>query len=220
MSNFDKHFARWQDFPKSAWRWPNFSAGEVACRDGSLMVNESSMDKLQALREKLGKPILLNSAYRSPPYNRRIGGASRSQHLKARAFDVRMSNHDPQAFEDAAREVGFTGFGFYPKSGFMHIDTGRPREWGERFAPRDDNAFHAPEKPTPGISPGPAEKAKDSTAGVVIGGGAVAAGGSVIGTLGENAQLVVVVGLMVAGLAALFLFRHQIARLLGKSEDI
>ena len=38
-----------------------------------------------------------------------------------------MSNHDPEAFETAAREVGFLGFGFYPRSGFIHIDLGPAR---------------------------------------------------------------------------------------------
>ena len=49
------------------------------------------------------------------------------------AFDIAMSNHDPVAFEAAAREVGFLGFGFYPRSGFMHVDIGPARHWGERF---------------------------------------------------------------------------------------
>ncbi len=47
-------------------------------------------------------------------------------------------------FEAAAREAGFLGFGFYPRSDFIHIDLGPKREWGERFASRP--AF-APEVP-------------------------------------------------------------------------
>lgn len=47
-----------------------------------------------------------------------------------------MSNHDPAAFETAARAVGFLGFGYYPRSGFMHIDLGPARQWGERFPVR------------------------------------------------------------------------------------
>jgi zinc D-Ala-D-Ala carboxypeptidase len=49
------------------------------------------------------------------------------------AFDIAMSNHDPVTFEAAARAVGFLGFGFYPRSGFMHVDLGPARQWGERF---------------------------------------------------------------------------------------
>ena len=47
-----------------------------------------------------------------------------------------MSNHDPVAFEAAAREVGFLGFGYYPRSGFLHIDLGPERKWGEKFPMR------------------------------------------------------------------------------------
>jgi len=62
-----------------------------------------------------------------------VGGASRSKHLNGAAFDIAMSNHDPVAFEAAARAVGFLGFGYYPRSGFMHVDLGTARHWGERF---------------------------------------------------------------------------------------
>jgi hypothetical protein len=58
-----------------------------------------------------------------------------------------MANHDPVAFEAAAREVGFLGFGFYPRSGFMHVDLGPARQWGERFLVRA-TAFAAETPPS------------------------------------------------------------------------
>jgi hypothetical protein len=88
---------------------------------------------LQALRDRLGKPLIVRSAYRSPEHNRAVGGATRSKHMDGAAFDIAMSNHDPVAFEAAARAVGFLGFGFYPRSGFIHVDLGPARQWGERF---------------------------------------------------------------------------------------
>jgi zinc D-Ala-D-Ala carboxypeptidase len=62
---------------------------------------------------------------------------SHSKHLIGAAFDIAMENHDPVAFEAAAREVGFLGFGFYPRSGFMHVDLGPERQWGTRFPVRE-----------------------------------------------------------------------------------
>lgn len=47
-----------------------------------------------------------------------------------------MANHDPEIFEVAAREVGFLGFCFYLRSGFIHVDLGLVRQWGERFPMR------------------------------------------------------------------------------------
>lgn len=136
----------WRDVPENAWRWTNFSPAEIACRGtGKLLINEPALDKLQALRDLLGKPLIVRSAYRSPEHNRAVGGATRSKHMDGVAFDISMSNHDPVVFEAAAREVGFLGFGFYPRSGFMHIDLGPARSWGERFPVRA--APFAPETP-------------------------------------------------------------------------
>jgi uncharacterized protein YcbK (DUF882 family) len=127
----------WRDVPKDGWRWPNFSPTEIARRDtGKLLVHEAALDKLQELRDRLGKPLIVRSGYRSPEHNRAVGGAKRSKHMEGTAFDIAMSNHDPAAFETAARKAGFLGFGFYPPSDFIHIDLGPKRVWGERFAPR------------------------------------------------------------------------------------
>jgi hypothetical protein len=132
------YFNHWRDVPAARWRWKNFSPAEIACRSsGSLRINEEALDKLQALRDRLGKPLIVRSAYRSPAHNRAVGGAPRSKHLDGTAFDIAMANHDPVVFEEAAREVGFLGFGFYPRSGFMHIDLGPARMWGERFPVRE-----------------------------------------------------------------------------------
>ncbi|MCC6006349.1 MAG: DUF882 domain-containing protein [Rhodobacteraceae bacterium] len=126
-----------RDVPDGLWRWKNFSPAEIACRGtGQLKLHPEALDKLQALRDRLGKPLIVRSAYRSPQHNRNVGGAPRSKHMDGTAFDIAMSNHDPAAFEAAAREVGFLGFGFYPRSGFIHVDLGPARTWGERFPVR------------------------------------------------------------------------------------
>ena len=143
-------YAHWRDVPAAAWRWPNFSPAEIACRGtGKLLLNEAALDKLQALRNRLGKPLILRSAYRSPEHNRSVSGAKASKHLEGIAFDIAMANHDPEAFEDSAREIGFRGFGFYPRSGFIHIDLGPVRSWGERF-PKRATAFAVETPPARG----------------------------------------------------------------------
>ncbi len=126
-----------RDLPEAAWHWPSFSPAEIACRGtGAIKIDADAMDKLQRLRNHLGKPLIVLSAYRSLAHNRAVGGAPHSKHIQGIAFDISMANHDPVVFEAAARAVGFSGFGYYPRSGFMHIDLGPAREWGERFAPR------------------------------------------------------------------------------------
>ena len=130
-------YAHFRDVPESAWRWPSFSPAEIACRGtGAIKINTEAMDKLQSLRNRLGKPLIVRSGYRSPSHNRAVKGAPRSKHMDGTAFDIAMANHDPVAFMAAARAVGFLGFGTYPRSGFMHIDLGPARAWGEPFPVR------------------------------------------------------------------------------------
>jgi zinc D-Ala-D-Ala carboxypeptidase len=127
-------YSNWNDVPAAEWRWPSFTPQEMACKGtGRLMLDPDAMDKLQALRTRLGRPLIITSAYRSPEHNRAVGGASRSMHMQGRAFDVRQENHDPGAFIEAARAVGFTGIGTYPRSGFIHVDNGPQRQWGDPF---------------------------------------------------------------------------------------
>ncbi len=137
MSDPVRTYRHFREVPQTLWRWPNFSPAEIACRGtGQIKLHPEALDKLQALRDRLGKPLIVRSAYRSPEHNRAVSGARASKHMDGTAFDIAMSNHDPAAFEAAAREVGFLGFGFYPRSGFIHVDLGPARQWGERFPVR------------------------------------------------------------------------------------
>ena len=107
---------------------------------------EAALDHLQALGDRLGRPMIVRFAYRSPENNRAVGGAKGSKHLEGIAFDLPMANHNSEVFEAAAQAVGFKGFGFYPRSGFIHIDLGPARSWGERF-PKRASAFAAETPP-------------------------------------------------------------------------
>ena len=188
-----RDFTNYKAVPPSVWTWPSFSPREMACKGtGKLVIDDDAMNKLQALRELLGKPLIITSAYRSPEHNRAAGGAKASKHMEAIAFDVRMDNHDPDLFAEAARAVGFTGFGFYPKSGFMHIDTGPTRTWG---TPWPETATDWPVEPP--RQPETLAEDKDAKAAAGAGvAGAVAIAADylpVLGQLAPTAQLVAVV---------------------------
>lgn len=131
--------------------WPGgrfFSPQELACRGtGKLKINHMALAKLVRLRRMANAPMIINSAYRSPEHNARVGGAKNSRHLQGDAFDVSMANHDPEKFVAAAKAAGFTGIGWYPpkKGNFIHIDTGPARTWGQPWkAPRFDAEPPAP----------------------------------------------------------------------------
>ena len=160
----------------SEWKWPDFSPAEMACKGtGRIMVDVDAMDALQRVRTRIGKPMLITSAYRSPEHNKAVGGAKNSYHMKGVAFDIQMANHDPAEFEKIAREEGFKGFGYYPNSGFLHIDTGPARSWGKKFPPRKTR-FEEERPPVEVVEKKEKAKGAGATAGaIVVGTGAVEA---------------------------------------------
>jgi uncharacterized protein YcbK (DUF882 family) len=73
------------------------------------------------------------SAYRTPETNTRLratmfGVAEKSQHLYGRAIDVSFDRGLLDA-ETAARRMARGGVGWYPRSHFVHLDTGPTRSW-------------------------------------------------------------------------------------------
>lgn len=123
-------YDHYSDVNPENWHWPKFKPKEIACKGtGRLVVDYDAMDKLQALRTELKRPIIINSAYRSPGHNAKIGGVKNSMHTFGKAFDIKLtiSREDIKA---AAKKVGFTGIGDYNE--FVHVDTGPNRYWDKR----------------------------------------------------------------------------------------
>lgn len=74
------------------------------------------------------------SGYRSPQTNEALrhsttGVAKKSLHLVGRAIDVRLPGLATADLRDAALAARRGGVGYYPKSNFVHLDTGRVRAW-------------------------------------------------------------------------------------------
>ncbi len=122
------------DVGKFQQRWPNFEPEEFASPDTfHLLLSEELLDKLQALRSFVGKPLYINSGFRSLAHNIEVGGEKGSYHLKGMAADVSMIGHDKKFIYSHARLLGFGGIGFYPGQYhvFMHLDVGPFRWWGD-----------------------------------------------------------------------------------------
>jgi uncharacterized protein YcbK (DUF882 family) len=74
------------------------------------------------------------SGYRSPATNATLvattnGVSSRSLHMQGRAIDVRLVGLPTPALRDLALARQAGGVGYYPVSDFVHLDTGRVRNW-------------------------------------------------------------------------------------------
>ncbi len=96
----------------------------------------SVLDQLYALQLQLGlnQPINVISGYRSPTTNwmlceSRRGVARNSYHMQAMAMDVRIMGGRNSELCRAARALGAGGVGYYPRSNFVHIDSGPVRYW-------------------------------------------------------------------------------------------
>lgn len=61
---------------------------------------------LQPLRDKLGKPIIINSGYRCKALNSKIGGVSNSQHLLGQACDLRVNGCTPSTLIEFIKASG------------------------------------------------------------------------------------------------------------------
>jgi uncharacterized protein YcbK (DUF882 family) len=91
---------------------------------------------LNAVDRRLGGPhdIHVISGYRSPEYNAWLirhgsGAAKHSLHMDGRAVDVRIPAVGLDALRRAALSLDYGGVGYYARSGFVHLDSGRPRFW-------------------------------------------------------------------------------------------
>lgn len=109
----------------------NFKVREFACKDGSdvVFVADELANVLQQIRDHFGKAITINSGYRTPTYNKKIGGATYSQHMYGTAADIVVSGVKPSevyAYANSILKAG--GVGKYDT--FTHVDV---REVKSRF---------------------------------------------------------------------------------------
>ncbi|MFT5390588.1 MAG: hypothetical protein ACI8PT_000774 [Gammaproteobacteria bacterium] len=94
------------------------------------------LDLLVELRDAVGSSNHFDviSAYRSPRTNRMLaarssGVAKKSLHMRGLAIDIRLPGENLRKVRDTAIDMKRGGVGYYAKSGFIHLDLGRPRTW-------------------------------------------------------------------------------------------
>lgn len=79
----------------------NFWKSEFDSKDGAEMPNDvlyniqKLANQLQTLRNYIGKPIKINSGYRSPSHNKSVGGSKNSQHVIGKASDIVVKGIKP-----------------------------------------------------------------------------------------------------------------------------
>lgn len=119
-------------FASTSFLWTEL---ECKCGCGNRYIQRDAINKLQLMRNLIGKPIIINSAARCPIHNTTVGGAPKSQHRATEsrpstAFDIALngyiSKHD---LITLAKQVGFKGLGTKYNS-FVHVDNRKfPAIW-------------------------------------------------------------------------------------------
>ena len=115
---------------------PGFKVREFRCRDGSdaIMIDQTLVVLLQAIREHFNKPITITSGYRTGTHNTAVGGSKSSQHLLGKAADIQVADTTVEAVAAYAESLmpDWGGVGRYPvkagrAKGWVHVDT-RPNK--------------------------------------------------------------------------------------------
>lgn len=112
----------------------HFKVKEFACGDGSdaVLVAPRLVMVLQSIRSHFGAAVTINSGYRTPQYNTKVGGVAHSQHCYGTAADITVKGQTPAAVAAYARQLmpDWGGVGVYSQKGFTHIDTREERaDW-------------------------------------------------------------------------------------------
>lgn len=108
----------------------NLSEFECPCCH-KVMISEILYQKLYRLRLNIDKPIKINSGYRCTAYNIQVDGEEHSYHLQGLAVDISVPGMILLDLYNVAKDLNFTGIGFYEKKNFLHLDVrpGKLSEW-------------------------------------------------------------------------------------------
>ena len=99
-------------------------------------IDPKLFDALHAINTRLEtkRPFGIISGYRSPKTNAALhskssGVATRSLHMQGKAIDIRLPGRKLADVRDTALDMKRGGVGYYARSDFVHVDTGRVRRW-------------------------------------------------------------------------------------------
>ena len=108
----------------------NFNVSEFACRGGNccstVQIDDKLVEYVQKIRSHFGVPVTVNSGYRCPTHNKRIGGATNSYHARGMAADISVKGIAPKEVAKYAESIGIKGIGLYEtdRDGyFVHVDS-------------------------------------------------------------------------------------------------
>ncbi len=101
----------------------NFRLREFQCSCcGVVKMDPELIRRLQAMRDEIGQPLIINSGYRCPEHNQAVGGAKDSQHIHGRAADISCPSIQIGRLHTLAEKY-FPDGGVGKYLGYVHVDT-------------------------------------------------------------------------------------------------
>lgn len=102
----------------------HFKVKEFACKDGSqvVFVDDYLCTILDILRNKIGKPIIITSGYRTPWWNAKCNGAKYSYHMRGMAADIKVDGMSAKELAKKLDEVVPNGCGIIVYDSWVHFD--------------------------------------------------------------------------------------------------
>lgn len=103
----------------------HYAVKEFACKDGSQIVFVDSylVAILDILRNQVGKPVHINSGYRTPARNKAVGGAKYSYHMRGMAADIRVDGMTAKEIAKKLDKIIPDSCGIIVYNTWVHIDT-------------------------------------------------------------------------------------------------
>ena len=85
----------------------NFYLSEFALEDQGpvVLIHPKLPQLLQAIRDKTGRPIHINSAYRTAAHNKEVGGHPNSRHMFGMAADIVSEHFEPEEIAEIATNL-------------------------------------------------------------------------------------------------------------------
>ena len=102
----------------------NFRVREFACKDGSdpIFIDDELVSILQQIRDHFGKAVTITSAFRTASHNKKVGGATYSQHCYGKAADIKVSGVSPSIVAAYVETLMPSTGGIGRYSTFTHVD--------------------------------------------------------------------------------------------------
>lgn len=102
----------------------HFKVREFACKDGSpiVFIDDYLVAILDILRNKLGKPVIITSGYRTPEWNAKCGGAKYSYHMRGMATDIRVDGMSAKELANKLNDIIPDECGIIVYKSWVHFD--------------------------------------------------------------------------------------------------